>query len=536
MDKLRRCLPPRIRQALEELPATLDETYERTLLDMDEENQAYAHRLFQCLVVSFRPLRVEELAEVLAFRFEEGRAPIFQMDWRSEDPRDAVLSTCSSLIAVVDVNGSTIVQFSHFSVKEYLTSTRIAGGQVLRCYISLEPAHTLVTQACLSVLLQLDDQTTEERNKNFPLAGYAARYWVEHAKFDNVISEADDMAKQLFDPRNSHFSAWVRIHDIDIDEAWFVLANAMSPRWDPPSDSPLATPLYYAALCGFHGVAEWLIDTRSQDVNASGGRYDTPLHAAAAGGSPEVVQLLLTHNVDVNIRGEKNTTALHHASEAGHVMASRVLLDEGADVNALNNDGETPLIVASGYGSAKTCMEVVELLLGRDANPNLRDHNGRPPIYVALMRDRLDVARLLRGRGADPNARDDDGRTLLHLASQEGEPNAARGLLELGVDVNSCDSEGKTPIRMAFDEGHDEIIQVLTEHGADAYSEDESGWAPIYGPLMATQPGLMELWSGHARHDPNPDTPDDDDETPLDIIRQLAWDDPRIAELEDEEE
>lgn len=29
LDKLRRCLSPRIRQALDELPETLDETYER---------------------------------------------------------------------------------------------------------------------------------------------------------------------------------------------------------------------------------------------------------------------------------------------------------------------------------------------------------------------------------------------------------------------------------------------------------------------------------------------------------------------------
>jgi hypothetical protein len=37
-DTLRRCLPGRIRRALDELPGTLDATYERTLLDIDEHN------------------------------------------------------------------------------------------------------------------------------------------------------------------------------------------------------------------------------------------------------------------------------------------------------------------------------------------------------------------------------------------------------------------------------------------------------------------------------------------------------------------
>ncbi|KAI9461272.1 hypothetical protein BJY52DRAFT_1117315 [Lactarius psammicola] len=46
LDKLRRCLPGRIRRALDELPSTLGVTYKRTLLDINEENWAYAYRLF----------------------------------------------------------------------------------------------------------------------------------------------------------------------------------------------------------------------------------------------------------------------------------------------------------------------------------------------------------------------------------------------------------------------------------------------------------------------------------------------------------
>jgi len=79
LDRLRRCLPGRIRWALDELPATLDATYERTLLDVNEENWAYAHRLFQCIVVASRPLRVEELAEFLAFDLDEGDNPRFEV-------------------------------------------------------------------------------------------------------------------------------------------------------------------------------------------------------------------------------------------------------------------------------------------------------------------------------------------------------------------------------------------------------------------------------------------------------------------------
>jgi hypothetical protein len=59
--------PPSI---LNELPETLDETYERILKGINKAQKDNAHRLLQCLTVAVRPLLVEELAELLAFDFQ----------------------------------------------------------------------------------------------------------------------------------------------------------------------------------------------------------------------------------------------------------------------------------------------------------------------------------------------------------------------------------------------------------------------------------------------------------------------------------
>src|ERR1700730_10960499 len=83
LETLRRCFPTVIRRALDELPEALDETYERTLLGIEKEKREFAHRLFQCLTVAVRPLRVDELAEVLAIRFESGQLLRYHEDWRS---------------------------------------------------------------------------------------------------------------------------------------------------------------------------------------------------------------------------------------------------------------------------------------------------------------------------------------------------------------------------------------------------------------------------------------------------------------------
>jgi len=152
IETLRRCFPPSIRRTLDELPVTLDRTYEQTLQAIDKEKREYAHRLFQCLVVSVRPLRVEELAEVFAIQPDEEPLPTFNADWRPERAEESVLSACSTLVTLIDVGGYKLVQFSHFSVKEYLTSNRIANSA--HFHILPTPSHTLLARACLGVLLQ----------------------------------------------------------------------------------------------------------------------------------------------------------------------------------------------------------------------------------------------------------------------------------------------------------------------------------------------------------------------------------------------
>src|SRR6266850_2911165 len=123
LETLRRCFPNTIRQALKELPPTLDEAYARALLGIDEEKQELAKRFFQCLTVSVRPLRAEELAEAMVVNLDDEAAHMIEPGWRPPNPEDAILRTCSSLITITEKDGSRIVQFSHFSVKEFLISS-----------------------------------------------------------------------------------------------------------------------------------------------------------------------------------------------------------------------------------------------------------------------------------------------------------------------------------------------------------------------------------------------------------------------------
>ena len=402
---LRRCLPQAIRQTLSELPDSLDETYQRVLNEIGTANRGFAHRLLQCLAMAIRPLRVEELAEILALDFEraEGTTPKLMKDWRLWDPQQGVFSICSSLITVFDTGHSRVVQFSHFSVKEFLTSNRLATsqGEISRFHIAPEAAHTTLTQACLATLLRLDGSSINfQVERDFPLTRYASQHWVEHAQFGMVSKQIEDGMRRLFDSAAPYFATWLRLYNID--DRWNQFGHPWAAR---------GSPLYYASLCGFRDLAEHIIVEHPEQVNARGGRNHSPLAAALYKGHFHVAVLLLQCGADMNVTGYNDQTPLQAASVDGRFDVAQWLLDHGADPNSRRDDNGTPIHLATANGH----LEFIRMLLNYGADVNSTDNNGRTPLHLASSSGKADIVRLLLDYGADVRAMDKDGWTPLYL-------------------------------------------------------------------------------------------------------------------------
>ncbi|KAH9060274.1 hypothetical protein EDB87DRAFT_623822 [Lactarius vividus] len=460
LEALQHCFPSNLRRFLNELPESLDETYERILRGINKAQQDDARRLLQCLTVAVRPLRVEELAEILAFDFEgssSGGIPKLKDDWRWDDQEEAILSTCSSLIVIVPSDGSRVVQFSHFSVKEYLTLPRLARSDedISRFHIDLEAAHTILAQACLGTLLRLDEHADAEW---FPLVEYAARYWVDHAQLEGVSSRIRDGMDNLFDTSKPHFAAWLRVYNMD--ENWAPFSR--------PAPHGIGSPLYYAAFCGFYGLAERLIMKHPEQVNAGGGRLLAPLPAAVYKSHFNVANLLHKHGAIVDVRGYKNRTLLYTASYKGCVDIMRWLLNHGADPNARKVDGWTPLHTAA----ASSGPAAVQVLLEHNADVNMWSKRDETPLYMTVYYShysegkKIEVLQRLLEHGADPNACDDNHSTPLHQASFKGSPEVARVLLSYGAKVDERDERNQTPFQVATENGHHDITKLLLQHGA----------------------------------------------------------------------
>ncbi|KAI9442908.1 hypothetical protein H4582DRAFT_2194748 [Lactarius indigo] len=467
LDTLRQCLPSSVRQTLEELPESLDETYERILMDIKKTNSAHTYRMLQCLAVAIRPLYVAELAELLALDFNatKGGIPELNPNWRWEDHEQAVLSTCSSLITIVTAGDYQVVQFSHFSVKEFLMSDRLATPtkDLYRYHIVAEDANTLIARACLSVLLR--NPVDEDGTTTAPLARYAAQHWVTHAQVENVASRIRDGMESLFDPDKPYFSAWVKLYGIAHSDWVDDLESQMLSR---------AAPLYYAALCGFHEIVERLALKYPQYTNVICGRTGTALHSASVEGHVAVVRSLLKRGVDVDVRGIVGQSPLQLASREGHLNVVQCLLDHGADANFRSDAFWTPLIYAATWGT----LEIVRVLLEHNVDVNSQDEEGLTAIHRLLFGGICDsrsnypqIVRLLLEHGADPNIQDNERRTPLHLVSSSSSElvlsfrlEIARILLAHGSDVNAEDEWGRTPLQFALEKGQDEIVQLLSDY------------------------------------------------------------------------
>ena len=489
---LRRCFPGRIQRALEELPETLDETYDRAIKDIDEASWELAHRLLQVVAVAARPLRVEELAQFLGFDFGTGPIPKFCAGWLLEDPVDAVLSATSSLLAIVDVHGSPVVQFSHFSVKEFLTSPRLAKANdniLHRFHISIATAHTLAAQAFLGILLHLDKNITRGDLVRFRLAEYAAEHWVDHARFEDVSRTVVDGMKRLFDPNKYHFSVWVWIHDLE-DRYW-----RREKRGERPS-APRGTPLHYAALCGLDVVVKFLITEHSQDLDARCFDHElTALHLASGKGHVEVIRALLDNDADVDVRNGYGSTPLHMASTGGHVEAVRLLLERGVNAGLWDDQGFQAIALAFQGRHSKVARLFLEFGHGEGLVDN--NINKWPPLTRALFDGNIELACDLLERGADLTIQVHDQLTPLQAASIGGHAEGIRILLEHGVDITAQNNHGWPPLHLASVAGHVKVVRILLEHGADATTRGMHGCTSLHLASFGGHVGIVRILLHH---------------------------------------
>jgi hypothetical protein len=146
-------------------------------------------------------------------------------------------------------------------------------------------------------------------------------------------------------------------------------------------------------------------------------------------GQEDEVKSLIDKGADVNGRTRFGSSPLLAAIDFRNIIIVNLLLDRGANINQQDVDGWTPLMYSLGMYDQT---EIAEELVRRGADVNLKAENGDTALIRAVSSQQglTKMIELLLLKGADPNVRDRLGRTPLMIAEQGDHTDYVQDLLK----------------------------------------------------------------------------------------------------------
>ncbi|KAF7941793.1 uncharacterized protein EAE97_006630 [Botrytis byssoidea] len=530
-----------IRKGLNQLPSSLDIFYERALNDIPEEDQCYVKIALQWITYTARPLTVLELSEAVVVQI--GSPPYLREDDRlsCEGENFTLLDIIPSTFVTVynkdrdytsaiwDTNPH--IRFTHYSVQEFLQSSRMSDGPVNEYHIRELDAHISIAARSIAYLLHVGlmlnypHPEVDDIHQRFPLIYHAAlcwTYYIQRLEFqgsehDNLVDHLRKLVLLLINdsqptPNNqstpidsnswNNRNAW-EVSQIICKSAGLKLSySAIELESDEPK-------LPCSAIELAHAYDPLEVDLESSFVhllsNASRGSGDiheskvpalgTPLHAAALGShiSERTTMLLLAAEINPNTPGGEWRYPLLAAARLNRPEICKLLYEAGAELQAGRGMwNETALHIACEHGHVEVCKFLLDE--GFDIEHRGSSDGLGTPLLVASKHRKLEVVKILLASGADTEA-EHDTYTALQYASASHDLQICKLLLDSGCDVNHntkiVDRTTKqivgeySPLHRAFeffwevdlfvenDNDPCPTIKLLLQYGADIHAREK---------------------------------------------------------------
>ena len=428
---------------------------------------------------------LSQLVEVTGIRADINEESYFEADDVLPDGAD-VRRICSSLVTTYtdlhpdaqwdSAEEALFAQFAHFSVKEYLLSSRIIEGSATDFSLSTLAANNALARSCTAYLLHFQGKSRKESGHT-ALYSYAARFWTTHArnvKDPSSTLRALTMRMLSLKPVRDdvRHKSWASVYISDKEQTalwdWQHIARA---KVAPGNDdaSPLSWTAYLGLTYAVMEQLEHLIETLGLESTVLRQDLQSSLWHAAREGHLQIVDILLESGANVHyIR--KGDRALTVAVAGAHYEIAEHLIDYHADVNFRGEEKGTTALLAAVSSRGHKALDLIRLLLDRTADVNIQGDTYGSALHGATsIPNNIEVVQLLLDRGAGINNHGGTYGTALHeAASQHDNIGVVQLLLDRGADVNIQGGKYGTALQAAASTtGNIEVVQLLLNHGAD---------------------------------------------------------------------
>lgn len=177
---------------------------------------------------------------------------------------------------------------------------------------------------------------------------------------------------------------------------------------------------------------------------------------------------MIKHNL---LEIDNASDELFLAVQTGDLQRAILAIAAGADINRKNKFGKTPLHYARNS-------RIIKVLIEHKVNVNIRDNNGRPPMYYyAIERERLGLAdaKSLINNGADATIIDNFGETA--------------------IDV-FCNEYGATELHWWAGTGIVKQVDKCLKSGMNIDARDYDGWSILHYAAFFDNCDVIELLIG----------------------------------------
>ncbi|KAM7397189.1 hypothetical protein PAMP_020181 [Pampus punctatissimus] len=185
------------------------------------------------------------------------------------------------------------------------------------------------------------------------------------------------------------------------------------------------------------------------------------LNMSLLSSSSEHLILWVWTGMDVETRLSFEWTPLMCAVSVANYDLAKVLLDRGASANFSKDHWTVLMSSCTASASEDKIARCVELLLSRNADPNMADRSQMTCLMLAARAGYSKVINLLVSHGADVNIQDRNGYTALSIAVQYSREGAVLKLLQLGADKTIRTKAGKSLADLASISNNTQISRIL---------------------------------------------------------------------------